>query len=209
MLSGFRRKALVIERFDRRWTTAGRLLRLPQEDCCQALSVPPGRKYQSESGPGIAAILDLLKGSDTPAEDQKAFLIAQMVFWIIGATDGHAKNFSVAPGGGFQMTPLYDVLTAQPSLDSHQINRKQMKLAMCVGDQIHPRHFVQTAAAAGIPASLAITVIEYIAEHGAGAFGAVGNALPKDFPQEIHESVRAAALPRVEAFEAMAEEAEV
>jgi len=43
--------ALVIERFDRRWTKDGRLLRLPQEDCCQALSVPPTRKYQSD-GPG-------------------------------------------------------------------------------------------------------------------------------------------------------------
>jgi serine/threonine-protein kinase HipA len=32
--------ALVVERFDRRWTKDGRLLRLPQEDCCQALSVP-------------------------------------------------------------------------------------------------------------------------------------------------------------------------
>src|ERR1700682_2829430 len=38
--------ALVVERLDRRWTRDGRLLRLPQEDCCQALSVPPPRKYE-------------------------------------------------------------------------------------------------------------------------------------------------------------------
>ena len=47
------RKTLVVERFDRRWTKDGRLLRLPQEDMCQALSVPPTRKYQSEGGPGM------------------------------------------------------------------------------------------------------------------------------------------------------------
>lgn len=206
--------ALVIERFDRRWTQRGRLLRLPQEDCCQALSVPPTRKYENEGGPGMTAILDLLKGSDVPAEDQKSFLIAQLFFWVIGATDGHAKNFSLflEPGGGFRMTPLYDVLTAQPSLESHQVNRRQMKLAMCVGDgrhyridQIHPRHFLQTARAARIPASLAKSAIEHIAEHGARALDAVARELPEDFPEQIHESVTVAATPRIKAFEAMAE----
>ena len=54
-----RTKALVVERFDRRWTRDKRLLRLPQEDCCQALSVPPTRKYQSDGGPGIADIQPL------------------------------------------------------------------------------------------------------------------------------------------------------
>lgn len=42
------RKVLVVERFDRLRTADGRLIRLPQEDCCQALTVPPSRKYQSE-----------------------------------------------------------------------------------------------------------------------------------------------------------------
>ena len=94
-------KALVIERFDRRWTKDKRLLRLPQEDCCQALSVPPTRKYQSDGGPGMIQILDLLKGSDNPAKDQKTVLKAQMLFWLIGATDGHAKNFSIFLGPGW------------------------------------------------------------------------------------------------------------
>ncbi len=115
--------ALVIKRFDRRWTKDGRLLRLPQEDCCQALSVPPSRKYQSDGGPGLVHILDLLKGSDSPADDRKTVLKAQILFWLIGATDGHAKNFSIflRPGGSYGLAPLYDVLTAQPSLDARQI----------------------------------------------------------------------------------------
>ncbi|MDM7852507.1 type II toxin-antitoxin system HipA family toxin [Pseudochrobactrum kiredjianiae] len=206
-------KALVIERFDRRWTDSGRLIWLPQEDCCQALSVPPTLKYQSEGGPGMAAILDLLKGSDTPAEDQKCFLIAQMFFWIIGATDGHAKNFSVflLPGGGFHMTPLYDILSAQPSLDRRQIERKQMKLAMSVGrnrhyriDQIQPRHFMQMAAVANIPESVVRTAMAHVVEFGALAFEAVANKLPADFPEEIHTSVNAAAVSRLHAFERIA-----
>ncbi len=67
-------RALVVERFDRLWTADKRLLRLPQEDCCQALSVPPTRKYESDGGPGIAAVLDLLKGSDEPDTDRRLFL---------------------------------------------------------------------------------------------------------------------------------------
>ncbi len=64
-------KALVVERFDRRWTKAGRLLRIPQEDFCQALSVPPTLKYQSDGGPNLVKVLDLLKGSDNPTKDQE------------------------------------------------------------------------------------------------------------------------------------------
>src|SRR4029077_7923453 len=112
--------ALVIERFDRKWTPDKKLLRVPQEDFCQALSCPPSLKYQSQGGPGVVDGLNLLKGSDTPAEDQKAFLKAQVLFWLIGATDGHAKNFSIflGRGGRFKLTPVYDVLTARPSLAS-------------------------------------------------------------------------------------------
>src|SRR3546814_2551796 len=84
-------------------------------------------------------ILNLLKGSDTPAEDQKRVLKAQILFWLTGATDGHAKNFSIflRPGGSYSLTPLYDILSAQPSLDAGQIERKQMKLAMSVGSKNH------------------------------------------------------------------------
>jgi len=88
--------------------------------------MPPTRKHQSEGGPGIVDILSLIKGSDTPHEDQKTVLKAQVLFWLIGATDGHAKNFSIflGPGGSFHLTPPYDVLTAQPNLDVHQIQRR-------------------------------------------------------------------------------------
>lgn len=204
-------KALVIERFDRRWTRDGRLLRLPQEDCCQALSVPPGRKYQSAGGPGLVDVLDLLKGSDTPDEDRKAVFKAQILFWLIGATDGHAKNFSVflGPGGTYGLTPLYDVLTAQPSLHARQIERKQMKLAMSVGrtnhyriDGIHGRHFMETAAAAGLPKTIARAAIEEIMSDAQGALERVHGELPSRFPAVIHASVSKAVAGRLDALAA-------
>lgn len=173
-------RVLVVERFDRRWTRDGRLLRLPQEDCCQALSVPPTLKYEADGGPGIAAILNLLKASDDPQTDQAAFLKAVVVFWLLGATDGHAKNFSLflSPGGRFRMTPLYDVMSAQPSADAGQIGRNKLKLAMAVGnnrhyvlDTIMPRHFVQTAAKADVGASIVENVFRDVHEAYPSAVG--------------------------------------
>ncbi|MFZ2277412.1 MAG: type II toxin-antitoxin system HipA family toxin [Prosthecobacter sp.] len=200
-------KAVVIERFDRRWTQDGRLLRVPQEDCCQALSIPPTRKYQNEGGPGMVDILALLKASDTPAADQKQFLKAQVLYWLMGATDGHAKNFSLflGPGGRFMLTPIYDVLTAQPSLDARHILKKNMKLAMFAGDSRHyridylqGRHFIQTTERAGLPAALAQEVLDDVASHAAAALTAVEKELPPGFPEEIHASVHRGFQSRLE-----------
>jgi serine/threonine-protein kinase HipA len=199
-------KALVIERFDRKWSGDGRLLRLPMEDCCQALSISPSRKYQAEGGPGMADILKLLSRSDVPAEDQTTFVKAQILFSLIGATDGHAKNFSVflGPEGRFRMAPIYDVLTAQPSLDTKQIHEKQMKMAMFVGDKRHyvmeyieRRHFVQTVERAGLPNFIANNAFQEIEATVKEALTTVALALPAEFPAEIHESVTAALLSRL------------
>jgi serine/threonine-protein kinase HipA len=157
------RKVLAVERFDRRWRSPTELLRLPQEDFCQALGIPSARKYQSHGGPDAVAILKLLGSSDNPLEDQTAFLKSQIIFWLIGATDGHAKNFSVflRPGGRFGLTPFYDVLTAQPAFDARQIPNNKYKLAMSAGNSrkyqilnLNGRHFVETAKEAGLGATL-------------------------------------------------------
>lgn len=185
---------LIVERFDRRWTKDGRLLRLPQEDCCQALAVPPAMKYETEGGPGIAAILGLLKGSDEAEADRALFLKAVVVFWLLGATDGHAKNFSLhlSAGGRFRLAPLYDVISAQPSVDAGQIQRNRTKLAMAVGDSRHyvvetimPRHFRQTAAKAGIDSSVVSAVFEEIQAAAPAAIAQVTASLPKAFPDAV------------------------
>ena len=166
-------------------------------------------RYQSLGGPGLVEGLDLLKGSDTPTEDQKSFLKAQVLFWLIGVTDGHVKNFSIflGRGGRFKLTPVYDVLTAQPSFVTRQVERKQMKLAMFVGDSRHyrldeikGRHFVQTTERAGLPGSLAREVLEEVAHAANAAIPSVEKQLPRDFPEYIHDSVKAGLAKRLKSI---------
>lgn len=144
---------IVIERFDRVWRNRV-LYRLPQEDICQALGISPVQKYQSDGGPGIVDVLDLLNGAAEPRIDRLNFMKAQIVFWLLAAIDGHAKNFSIfITPGGYRLTPLYDVMSAAPypEFSDHRI-----KLAMAVGKghyrikKILPRHFYQTGQKAGL-----------------------------------------------------------
>ena len=145
---------IVVERFDRIWQE-GVLYRLPQEDLCQALGVPPLRKYQSDGGPGIVDVMGLLNGAIAPYEDRLAFMKVQIVFWLLAAIDGHAKNFSIfLTPGGYRLTPLYDVMSASPY---PEFPVQKTKLAMAVGNknyyrltQIQIRHFYQTGQKAGL-----------------------------------------------------------
>jgi serine/threonine-protein kinase HipA len=205
-----KKSVLVVERFDRRWTADGRLVRLPQEDCCQALSASPTRKYQEHGGPGIEQILQLLRGSDEPLADQRSFLKANIVFWLLGATDGHAKNFSVflRPGGRFQLTPMYDAISAQPSVDSKQILWKHFRLAMSFGTkphyairQIAPRHFFQTADRAGIGNQVIHSILEELRDGIQTAIDGVIADLPEGFPEKIANSISAGIKKRLRTLE--------
>jgi serine/threonine-protein kinase HipA len=152
-------------------------------------------------------ILQLLKGSDVPDDDLATFMRANIVFWLLGATDGHAKNFSIflTSGGQFHMTPLYDVLSAQPSLDANQIQRKQFRLAMSVGksrhyamDEILPRHFIQTAEIAGVGAGLVRSIFEDLAENAEQAIEVAIDELPDGFPEAMTNSIRTAMSHRID-----------
>lgn len=206
-------RVLVIERFDRRWTRDKRLLRLPQEDCCQALSVPPTLKYDAEGGPGMADVLGLLKGSDEPDADQRMFLKAQIVFWLLGATDGHAKNFSIflRPGARFNLTPLYDVMSAQPAVDAGQLRKNKFKLATAVGDKRHyvmdtimPRHFVQTAVKNGVPADTVEEICAALAESAEAAIDDTLASLPDHFPAALADSIAGGMRTRMRMLEPVA-----
>ena len=201
------RRALVIERFDRIWTKNGRLLRIPQEDCCQALSVPPSRKYESEGGPGICDLVELLKGSDVPDEDQRTLFKAQVIFWLLGATDGHPKNFSIrlAPGSRYRLTPIYDVVSAQPSVDAKQIRLNKMKMSMAIGNTRHygvhtivGRHFAQTGDQCSLPATLVRDVLDEIRDSGKDSIDTVIAGLPDDFPAAIAGSISSGAKRRID-----------
>lgn len=200
------KKALVVERFDRRWTSDGRLIRLPQEDCCQALSVLPTQKYQNEGGPGITDIMGLLQGSDEPNKDRAEFFKANVLFWVLGATDGHGKNFSVSllPGGRFRMSPLYDVLTVQPTVDARQIERKYFKLAMNFGKSNHykvanivGRHIVETAVQSGLSRTVVQALFEELHDTSQHIVETTFNRLPDDFPEALLDSISGALKARL------------
>lgn len=200
------KKALVVERFDRRWTSDGRLIRLPQEDCCQALSVVPTQKYQTEGGPGIPDIMDLLLGSDDPNKDRYDFFKTNILFWLLGATDGHGKNFSIGllPGGRFRMTPLYDVLTVQPTVDARQIERKNFKLAMNFGSSnnykvanIVGRHILETGVKSGLSRAVVQGLFEELQETSPVIVEATFNQLPEGFPEALLSSIDGALKARL------------
>lgn len=153
-------KALAVERFDRCFGNRT-VSRRHQEDFCQIFGVPEHKKYQSENGLGISNIVDTLKFSTermVKADDFFKFMILQ---YLIGATDGHIKNFSVhiEPGGHYQLTPFYDLLSAYPAVGAKGLNKRKLKLAMGLkaskGYKYHIRkiclrHIEQTASQFGI-----------------------------------------------------------
>ena len=209
------RRVLVVERFDRR-LRGDHILRLPQEDFCQALSVPSSRKYQRDGGPGLVDILTKLQESDDPLAAQAKVFKSQIIFWLMGATDGHAKNFSIflRPGGRFELTPFYDVLSAQPAFDAKRIPHRGFTLAMSLGASshykildIHGRHFVETAKAAGLGQAVIRQVLEDVLTAAPDAAAQALQKMPPDFPEPLHDSIAAAIqgrLPRLEsAWEAI------
>lgn len=115
------------------------VLRLHQEDLCQALGLPPTSKYQNEGGPSPERVVDLLRTHSTRAEEDVATFVDALAFnWLVAGTDGHAKNFSLLHGraGRVRLAPLYDIASALPyaELDPYRI-----KLAMKVGGKYRIR----------------------------------------------------------------------
>jgi serine/threonine-protein kinase HipA len=195
-------KALVVERFDRTPSNDGSwIIRLPQEDMCQATGTSPLRKYQSDGGPGIAQIMELLLGSDDAAPDRKNFFKTQIIFWVLAATDGHGKNFSIAhlPRGRYRATPIYDVLSAHPVIGKgkNQIAPQKAKLAMAVQgstnyyliEKIQQRHWTAQAQQVGLGAAAAEQLIEEVIEATEVVIGKVRKLLPDDFPIDLADAI--------------------
>ena len=124
---------IVVERFDRT-VRSGALVRVHQEDLCQALSVTPARKYQSDGGPAPGQIAELIRSAIPGAAaetDVWRFADALAFNWLIAGTDAHAKNYSLLLAGNqIRLAPLYDVASILPydASDGHNL-----KLAMKVG----------------------------------------------------------------------------
>lgn len=125
---------LLVERYDRQSLPGGQIIRLHQEDFCQALSIPPELKYEDEGGPGSAAALSLIdRVTARPAADRLSFIRRLIFTYLVGNADAHAKNYALL----YQrrrpdLAPVYDALctAAYPRLAK--------KLAMSIGDRSRP-----------------------------------------------------------------------
>lgn len=124
---------ILIERYDR--ARSGRaLVRVHQEDLCQALGVAPTAKYQDQGGPGPSDVAALLRRAMPTRAAEAAvgrFTDALVWNWLIGGTDAHAKNYSVLLSAGqMRLAPLYDVASALP----YGTHERKLRLAMKLGD---------------------------------------------------------------------------
>ena len=194
-------KALIVERFDRALAEDGTwIMRLPQEDMCQAFGVASHLKYQSSGGPGVEEIMSFLNGSDNAEEDRHIFFKTQMVFWLLAAIDGHAKNFSIAiqQGGHYHLTPLYDIISAYPYYGhgANNLSWQKSKLAMGVkGKSNHyriksilPRHWIEMAKHVGLAHKVS-QIMEEVADLTPHAISHAENLLPANFPDRAAQRI--------------------
>ncbi len=191
-------KTLVVKRFDRKISDQ-EILRLPQEDFCQILGISPNLKYQMDGGPGILDIMQLLLGSSNAIQDRTHFIQTQIIFWLLGAIDGHAKNFSVflEDGGTYCLTPLYDVLSAYPFIKNHSMQIEKIKMAMALEgknkhyrwNEITRRYFLSTAEKTNYPVKMVEILLEDILGKIEEVIKEMESILPTSFPEVIAENI--------------------
>lgn len=192
---------LSVERFDRQYSSDKKwLMRRPQEDYCQVFNVPSALKYENQGGPGIEQIMNHLLSSKNAVKDRADFMKAQVLFWLMGASDGHAKNFSIfiLPDGQFQLTPFYDVLSVFPVVNKKGLNIRQVKLAMGLKatkgkkyhiNKIYPRYFIETAKQVGFETAKMDTILSEIKASTEQIIIDIQARLPVNFPKNITESI--------------------
>jgi len=193
-------KVLVVERFDRRLASGGKwYLRLPQEDFCQATGTSPGLKYENDGGPGTAKIMELLLGAERAEQDRRDFMRTQLVYWLLAAIDGHAKNFSLflLPGGSYRLTPRYDILSAYPVLGHGRGKLSPEKIKMATGvqgknrhyrwNEIQGRHWLETAKRYGLGGMQSI--VQDVIDRTPDIVRQVQGSVPKEFPTQIADSI--------------------
>jgi serine/threonine-protein kinase HipA len=205
-------KVLSVERFDRVWVDQDRwIARLPQEDFCQSMGFPPDKKYEKDGGPGMAACLKLLAGSANPEADGLAFQLTQLCFWLLAATDGHAKNYSIflRQGGDYAMTPLYDIISIWPYVGNapNRFQWRKAGLAMAIRsknahyafDTIQARHWHGMAMKSGGP-EVWQAMIDLVERVGP-ALAKVERRIPSDFPTRTWETIETGIRSQARRFE--------
>lgn len=185
------RPVLVVERYDRRVAADGTVTRVHQEDLCQALGLPPERKYEHDAGPSHAQIARVLQDYADPAALGQ-LLEAVTLNVALGNCDAHGKNFSLlhSKAGTIRMAPLYDLLCTRlyPGLDE--------KLAMHVdtvekADRVTADRLVAEASSWGIAPPRAKEIVADILDRLPAAISTAADAVkaPSKLPELAGERV--------------------
>lgn len=146
--------SLVSERWDRQYITNQNgvtdVIRIHQEDLCQATGHPTSEKYQSDGGPGAVDIIACLQNNGLDSTSVGLFIIALILNFLMAGSDAHAKNYAIEEPVGERprLAPLYDVA----SMFAYDTQRNQRKLAMSIGgeynwERIELRHWRKLAGA--------------------------------------------------------------
>jgi serine/threonine-protein kinase HipA len=106
------RPCILVQRYDRDTRPDSTVLRVHQEDFCQAIGIPPEQKYQQEGGPLLRDCVALPREWSTiPALDLPAFLDGVIFNVLIGNADAHGKNYSILyRQNQRRLAPLYDLV---------------------------------------------------------------------------------------------------
>ena len=126
---------LRIERYDRILENS-RIIRLHQEDLLQAIGEPTALKYQSDGGPSLSKISEVIREhSSEPVRSILQLRDWQIFNYLIGNWDGHAKNLALLYERGSaapKLTPFYD-LVAIEYLNQAKAADWSRKLAFFIG----------------------------------------------------------------------------
>lgn len=198
--------AIVIERYDRLRLDNGQVLRLHQEDFCQATSTLPQNKYESHKGPNALKVIEVLRRGGASETEVEKFVQGLIGNYLLGAPDAHAKNYSLMhlPDGSLALAPLYDIASALPyeSGDSDYgyseedglpgVSNEMQKVAMAIGGErrfgkISRKHWAKFARSAQLDEGWLWTTVRVVAER-------LPAALESTFDQES-EAIGDSALP--------------
>lgn len=179
-------ECLLVRRYDRQTLEDGGVLRLHQEDFCQALGVSPERKYESEGGPSLAdcfALVDRAVG--VPARETPKLLDAVGLSFLVANHDSHAKNLSLLYSlDGTQLAPLYDVVSTFVYRRTDRL--MSSKMAMKIGgeyraDYVQRRHLDRLFDEAGLGAAVARRRLRELAQAAPDAARAARAELAPEF----------------------------
>jgi serine/threonine-protein kinase HipA len=182
------RRVIVVTRFDRLVHPDGTVERVHQEDLCQALHIPPVKKYEEDGGPSLKTIAEVL-ANVSESDALEGLLRATTLNVAIGNGDAHGKNFSLLHerSGALRLTPLYDLLsTLMYDLD---------RLAMFIDnvqriDRVTAERIVNEAAGWDMARERAEEIVsDLLARIPEAAEAALAET--EDAPPEVHQSVAA------------------